>query len=273
VLPAKRLQEFELLDLLLGQGACAESEVTQRFEAAGLASDPTTVKSAIDTLTLDGYAQTDVNRYQSGVAERVGGQVQLTQDFAAAYKNSDTLRSEVSDLLATGRRLTQDRYLRDAPFTPGMQYSRRDAARLVGWARAVSSTIYGVKTDDELGACAIFVTLHKSDEITASTAYEDRLLDPSTMLWFTKSNRTLDSRDVRGIVSGAVAIHVFVKKDDAEGSDHYYLGQATSHDAQQTTMPDGSGHQLSVVTMLLKFDEPIKQGLFDYFRPQGHVRA
>ena len=34
------------------------------------------------------------------------------------------------------------------------------------------------------------------------------------------------SDEVRPIVENDVALHVFVKKDDAEGSDHYYLGSA-----------------------------------------------
>ncbi len=43
------------------------------------------------------------------------------------------------------------------------------------------------------------------------------------MRWFSKSNRTLESKDVQQFVEHRVDIHVFVKKDDAEGSDHYYL--------------------------------------------------
>ena len=87
------------------------------------------------------------------------------------------------------------------------------------------------------------------------------------MRWFSRSRRTLDSREVSLVVNGLVQAHVFVKKDDAEGSDHYYLGLATATEAKETTMPDGDGRPLSVVTMLLKFDKPIKQGLFDYFHP------
>jgi hypothetical protein len=84
------------------------------------------------------------------------------------------------------------------------------------------------------------------------------------MIWFSKSNRTLSSKDVRGLVAGTVEIHVFVKKDDADGSDHYYLGQATAHDGRETSMPGNEGQNLPVATMLLRFAEPISQGLFDY---------
>jgi len=103
--------------------------------------------------------------------------------------------------------------------------------------------------------------------VTASTAYQDQLLDRSTMRWFTKSNRRLTSKDVEPIVGNSVELHVFVKKDDAEGSSHYYLGQATAAEAVETSMSGAEGVQLPVVTMLLQFREQISQGLFDYFAP------
>jgi superfamily II DNA or RNA helicase/HKD family nuclease len=267
VLPAKRLHEFVLLDMLLSQPTVTEFEIAAAFEEAGLAADSSHVSGAIDTFTLSGYPKSDQARYQTGVAEHLGGAVRLTEAFMADYSASAPLRAAISDALKTGRQLTIDRYATDLAFTPGMQYSRRDSARILGWSRATASTIYGYKSDESLGACAIFVTLHKSDEVAASTAYQDRLVDPSTMHWFSKSNRTLSSKDVSGIVSGSVALHVFVKKDDAEGTDHYYLGRATAVDARETTMPDSAGAPLPVVTMLLRFAEPIKQGLFDYFQP------
>ncbi len=267
VLAAKRLHEFVLLELLLSKGAATEFEIGGAFELAGLPVDSSQIASAINTLTLTSYSQADVNRYQVGIAQRIGDAIQLTDEFAASYAHSAALKAAVGDLLRTGRQLTQDRYRIDLPFTPGMQYSRRDAAHIVGWPRAFASTIYGYKTDEESGVCTIFVTLHKSDEVAASTAYEDQLLDPSTMRWFSRSKRTLESREIHLVVDGSVDVHVFVKKDDAEGSDHYYLGRATAHEAEETTMPGSEGQPLPVVKILLKFGQPIKQGLFDYLHP------
>jgi superfamily II DNA or RNA helicase/HKD family nuclease len=267
VLAAKRMHEFVLLELLLSEGAASESEVLAAFDSFQLPVDSSQVLSAIDTLTLTGYAKADSHRYGAGVAQRIGKTIRLTDEFKAAYAKSDALRLAVGDLIETGKQLTQDRYQATLPFTPGMQYSRRDAARIAGWPRAFASTIYGYKTDEASGMCTIFVTLHKSSEVEASTAYADRLLDPSTMRWFSRSRRTLASKEVSLIVEGLVEVHVFVKKDDAEGSDHYYLGRATALEAEETTMPDATGRPLLVVTMLLKFHEPIKQGLFDYFHP------
>ena len=265
VMAAKRLHEFVLLGLLLERDSVTAAELVDVFVAQGIASDAVSVKSAIDTFTLDGYPQADVKRYQAGIAVREGDVVRLTPEFRSDYDNSSALRSAVADLLRTGEALVRKRYSLDVPFTQGMQYSRRDSARIVGWTRSTASTIYGVKVDVGLGVCALFITLNKSDEVSASVAYEDQLLDPSTMTWFSKSNRTLASADVAPIVNNAVAIHVFVKKDDVDGPDHYYLGRATAAGAMETTMPGSSGKPLPVVTMQLKFDEPIKQGLFDYF--------
>jgi superfamily II DNA or RNA helicase/HKD family nuclease len=267
VLAAKRMHEFALLELLLSQGAATEAEIREAFEAVLLPVDSSRIGSAIDTLTLTGYAQADVNRYQAGIAERIGDTVRLTDEFSTAYAESAALCDAVGDLLRTGMQLTRDRYRSDLPFTPGMQYSRRDAARIVGWPRKFASTIYGYKADEKAGVCTIFVTLHKSNDVDASTAYEDQLLDASTMRWFSKSKKDLRNKEVRLIVDGSVELHVFVKKDDAEGSDHYYLGRVTAHEPEETTMPGSDGRPLPVVTMLLKFRQPIKQGLYDYFHP------
>lgn len=87
------------------------------------------------------------------------------------------------------------------------------------------------------------------------------------MRWFTRSRRTLASKEVDAIISKKVELHVFAQKDDADGSDFYYLGKATPEDAEQTTMPDDNGNKLSVITMNLHFDKPIDSGVFDYFHP------
>lgn len=267
VLAGKRLHEIVLLDLLLKRDVVTLEDITATFAAMGLLAGPVEVQSAIETLALRGYSHSAVARYAFAVAEEFNGSVRLSEGFRRSYAESRRFQAAVTDLMSTGQALISSRYRAERLFTPGMQYTRLDAAHILGWPRSTASTIYGVKVDESLGVCAIFVTLEKSSEVAASTAYQDQFLDPSTMRWFTKSNRTLLSRDVAPIVDGRVALHIFVKKDDAEGGHHYYLGQATAHEAKQTTMPDGNGKELPVVTMLLRFDTPVTQGLFDYFAP------
>lgn len=268
VLPAKRLHELVLLQTLLDRESVTKDQLVDAFLASSLPVSPVLIESAIDSLTLEQHGETDQTRYGAGIARRQGPDVvSLTPECMAAYQGDPAFTSAIDDLIATGLTLIPARYSSDAPFTSGCQYSRKDAARLLGWPRKWTSTIYGYRVDQKTRSCPIFVTLHKSDEITASTAYADELIDRGTMRWYTRSRRNMQSDEVRSIVANDVDLHVFVKKDDAEGTDFYYLGQASSQEAEQTTMPGANDASLDVVRMLLRFDQPIDSALYDYFHP------
>lgn len=268
VLTARRPHEQGLVRVLLEHGSMSVAEVGDALASLGIGSTGRQVRSVIDTLTLAHHAEVDVKRYGSGLATLTDERVALRDDVLSAYRAGGAFAAAVDDLLDTARELVASRYLPDRPFTPGRQYSRKETTRLLTMPRKWTSTLYGYKADRETMSCPIFVTLHKAEDVTASTAYEDTLLDRHTMLWYTKSKRRLDSPVEAAIISGDFDLHVFVKKDDAEGSDFYYLGQASPSDAEQTTMPNDKGQQLDVVRMLLRFDEPIESALFDYFHPE-----
>ncbi|WP_366909079.1 DUF3427 domain-containing protein [Nesterenkonia sp.] len=268
VLPAKRLHEFVLLVALLEQKSITKDELLRRLHESGLLADELVAKSVIDTFTLDGYNAGDRARYQDPLAfAEHDGTVWVSNELHEAYHSRESFRRYVDDLIWTGKRRNASEYRHDRIFTPGSQYSRRDVCRLLGWARSNASTIYGYRTDVDTGVAPIFVTLHKGDDVEASVAYDDALLDPSTMRWYTRSRRTLRSGEVSAIVNNEVDVHVFVQRDDAEGTGFYYLGQAHAESPDQTTMPGKNGEPLDVVRMLLKFEEPIDHSLFEYFHP------
>ncbi|HMM83322.1 MAG TPA: DUF3427 domain-containing protein [Terrimesophilobacter sp.] len=265
VLNARRLHEAVLLGALLRGSPMSTPEIESLFVKTGLPVDSHRVESVIRTLTLEFSTQPEKASYKdAALAERApDGSVQASRGLANSYQSSPAFRAEVDDLLRTAERLILDRYDNREPFTPARQYSRKDASRLLSWSTNMSSTIYGYRVDKVTKTCPIFVTLHKSDEVSSSTAYEDEIIDSSTMLWYTRSRRTLASAEVQAIVSNGVDLHVFAKKDDADGKDFYYLGRAHAEQAVQTTM--GSGE--SVVTMHLHFDQPIDPGVYNYFHP------
>lgn len=268
LLPAKRLHEFVLLSLLLDEGSVAFATLSQKLAASGLPTNERILKSVVDTFLLEGYNAGDKNRYQRPLANLDhDGRIKISETFSRSYSNVPDFRRAVDDVVWTGQRRNAFEYRHDRVFTPGSQYSRRDVSRLLGWARSHASTIYGYRTDVASGVCPIFVTLHKGDDVEASVAYEDELLDPSTMRWYTRSRRTLESREVSAIINHEVDLHVFVKRDDAEGTGFYYLGEAHSEQAEQTTMPADDGKPLNVVRMILRFEEAIEHTLYDYFHP------
>lgn len=268
VLTAKRPHERAVVRALLNSPSQTIAELSAGLAAAGIPASDRQLLSAVDTLTLAQHAEADTKRYGGGIASTHHDQVVLEPGVVTAYQAGGAFTTAVDDLLETADALVASRYELDRPFTPGRQYSRKESTRLLTLPRKWTSTLYGYKVDRASGTCPIFVTLHKSEEVTASTAYEDTILDRHTMLWYTRSRRTLASEEVRAIVDNEVDLHVFVKKDDAEGSDFYYLGQATASEAEQTTMRSDSGQDLDVVRMLLRFEEPIDSALFDYFHPE-----
>lgn len=265
VMTAKRLNESVILATLLGGNALMHEEILDLFAKSGLRVSDLEVRSAVAGLTLDWHTRIEQGRYRSAApVQVVGNTVSLAAEFAASYAHSMAFRGHVDDLLTTTQRLVVDRYDLQRPFTSARQYSRKDSSRLLNWSSNMYSTIYGYRVDRETRTCPIFVRLHKPEETTASTAYEDALLDPNTLLWYTRSNRTLSSDEVNAIVTNSVDLHVFVQKDDADGAGHYYLGRATAHHAEQTVMQRSP---LPVVRMLLRFDEPVDAGVYSYFNP------
>jgi superfamily II DNA or RNA helicase/HKD family nuclease len=267
VMTSKRAHEFVLLRALK-DGPLSRRAIADVFAESGLPSDPRHISSAIDTFSLVKHAEADQRRYEHGIV-RIGDDagVGFTPTVADSLEHSADFSAAVDDIIETGLQLVAKRYSDADPFTAGRQYSRKEVTRLLCWPRKWTSTLYGYRVNRDTGSCAIFVTLHKSKDIAASTAYEDQLLDTTTMLWYTRSRRTLTSDEVRAIVDNDVDIHVFVKKDDAEGTDFYYLGDATSHNAEQATMPGADDSPLDVVRMHLRFAQPIDSALFDYFHP------
>lgn len=267
VLTAKRPHDAALVQFLLQRTSATVNEIHDHLSAQGFPTTPRTAQSAVDTLTLAQHAEADINRYKMPLALDEDGTVRLADHVVRGYESNSEFRHAVDDLLKTARHIVAERFRGDRVFTVGRQYGRKEVARLLTWPRKWTPTIYGYRVDGPTSVCPIFVTLHKSEEISASTAYEDAIVDQRTMVWFTRSRRTLQSAEVASIVANDVDIHVFVKKDDAEGTDFYYLGQATASAAEQTTMPGKDGGPLPVVRMLLNFRHDIPSSLYDYFHP------
>ena len=73
-----------------------------------------------------------------------------------------------------------------------------------------------------------------------------KFLSPELFSWMTRSKRTLDSGEVRKILSqheSGLSIPLFIKKHDDEGADFYYIGQAEyiKGRERQTTIKDEEG--------------------------------
>lgn len=145
------------------------------------------------------------------------------------------------------------------------KYTRKDVCRLLNWERDDSSTMYGYRV--KYGTCPIFVTYNKQEGISSSTQYEDRFLSPRQFSWMTRSRLTLESNEVKQIISAketGLDVRLFVKKSDDEGSDFYYMGRVDPVEWRQTTIRDDGGKDLPIVNFTFKLLTPVREDYYEY---------
>lgn len=262
----KRAQELLLLKELVNGNSLSPAEFQVYLHTHGLLDDPETIASVARVLSLSFFKEKQQAAYGDLVlVSLVDGRYALDPNVCQLLEQDAEFKKQVVDVIETGLYLSKHRYNGSQRLTVGERYSRKDVCRLLAWQKNEESTVYGYKVDRMSGTCPIFVTYHKDADVTASTNYEDEFIDPGTMRWFTRSRRTLESNEVKAIVDREVPLHLFAKKDDAEGTDFYYLGEAVPREPVQEQMASDDGDLLNVVTMKLDLERPLEPSLFDYF--------
>ena len=224
------------------------------------------VDSAIRVLMLDFFTSRRRQRYSSSgyfiVQDR--DEIRFDPELESSFEESGNFRSLCDDILKCARIKNTELYSLGDPMKLYKKYGRKDVCRLLNWQDDESATMYGYRIKNE--TCPIFITYNKSTEIEESVRYEDRFLDQETIHWFTKNNRTFESPEVEKILNhkkSEIDIHVFVKKDDDEGIDFYYLGRADVKQGSEKEEVMESGND--VVSMDLTLRNKVPMNVYDYF--------
>lgn len=58
---------------------------------------------------------------------------------------------------------------------------------------------------------------------------------------------------------------LFVKKNDDEGSDFYYMGRLRYNSSEDTTMKNTDGKNVPVVNIRFDMMSPVPENLYNYF--------
>lgn len=186
--------------------------------------------------------------------------------LAYSLKNNTYFREMVIDIIQTAFH-KNEQYSPGESLTLYRKYSRKDACKLLNWNNDEGSTIYGYKTKHQ--TCPIFVTYHKNEKIEASTKYKENFINTEVLMWSTKNKRKLESKEVKTILEAdrlEIDLHVFVKKDDADGTEFYYLGKAhpDQKTAVQASMLDKNNKSISVVHINLLLENAVESKLYGY---------
>ena len=259
-----RLHEIDIIRSLITKKIISVEGQIQEISSSWKPRE--SINSAIRVLSLEFLTSRSRERYaiSGSFIIQDGDEIRFNPKLESSFEENGNFRSLCDDILRCARIKNTEHYSLGDPMKLYKKYGRKDVCRLLNWQNDETSTVYGYRIKNE--TCPIFITYNKSSEIEESVRYEDSFLDQETIHWFTKNNRTFESKEVRKILNhhnNEIDIHVFVKKDDDEGTSFYYLGRADVKLGSQKEEVMVGGND--VVSMDLTLRNKVPMNVYDYF--------
>jgi superfamily II DNA or RNA helicase/HKD family nuclease len=267
VLNGKRKHEVVLVKMLLGRRQVSHDEYIKELSLVGCKTDIETLTSVERVLNLSFFTQAAVKKYgEEPIVIKEEGHYRFNDRIVESLSNKEYFYSLVKDIIKTAEEKSLA-YNCSEQLTLYKKYSRKDACKLLNWSKDETSTMYGYKPKH--GTCPLFVTYHKNEDVDGTINYGDEFLSQEVFRWYSTRNRTLASKEVKKIINAkqlGIDLHLFVKKDDGEGNDFYYIGKAVTevNSEEQTTMLDKSGKEVPVVRMNMLLEHEVENALYHY---------
>ncbi len=157
------------------------------------------------------------------------------------------------------------------------KYSRKDVFRILNVdVNPVAQNVGGYLVSPDNSHCPIFVNYHKEDGISESTKYVDEFVNNKEFDWMSKSNRRITSKDVQSILgkNGEIRLLLFIKKDNYEGKDFYYMGevQPRLNMVEQTKIKNDKNKEIPVVKLRFNLVNPVIDSLFNYLDEKNNIK-
>jgi superfamily II DNA or RNA helicase/HKD family nuclease len=254
---SKRVEESLILLLILESGELSVNTLKAKvLEKYHYKVSDETIKSCVSNLNFEFV------RKEKKIIYMKDNSFHFHEEFIRILKNS-VFKRFLSDSIQYSIHAFNSAY-KEEHYENGLilynKYSRKDVCRLLNWEKDISSTVYGYRTHD--GATPCFVTYHKSDAIDSTINYNDHFINQSTFAWESRSNRKIDSNEIKGVIKSK-RILLFVKKQDGEGTDFYFIGDVSiiPDSIEQGSMPDSN---LPVVHFKFQIQQPVIESLYQY---------
>ena len=262
-LPGKRVHEILLLKLLIESGELSKERFKEELKARDIHFTEDTIFSVENVLSLNFFVDNDRKKFGNK-------EIVLLKD--GIYRFNDELQQSLLDeyfkqyftTLLDCAFIKNEKYQKDLPFTLYEKYSRREVCRLLNWDKNEEGTLNGGRPKN--GDFPIFVNYHKVED-DSETKYMDEFLSNETFRWCTTKNRYIHSNEILALVQNAEKTNalLFVKKDNGEGKDFYYLGTCKAN--PETATPDKvveNGKEYPVVTIEVVLEQSIQYDIYHY---------
>lgn len=275
---AKRVAESIVLLQLIEFNETSFDQVNSELESRfGYTLDIETFESVINNLKLnfvtenhDKKLKTVAEIYGFNVVELKNNVVNLGNHLSKALTN-EVFRNYLLDNTNYSIYKYSDGYDKvdyNEGFIKYRKYSRKDVFRVLNWDKQpLAQNVGGYMFHPDDKNCPIFVNYHKEEDISDTTKYEDGFIDMSTIIYMSKSKRKLTSPDVvrfQEATTRGIRLPLFIKKENAEGDDFYYMGEVTPKPDTFTETTIGEEKPVSIVKMTFHLDQAVEPNMFRY---------
>lgn len=282
---SKRIEESLILKFIIEKGKITISDIQDYIhDIYGYHSTFSTIESAIHNLNFAFVTERRESKLQP-VQEIYDLQITSSGEEEIKISNefSEHLKNEIfKKFLIDSTNYSIDMFnvlFEKEKFFDGFvlyrKYSRKDVFRILKWKEnPLAQNVGGYMVAKDKRDCAIFVNYHKEETISESTKYEDEFLSPSEFQWMSKSNRTLKSPEIqlfRNFKKTKIRLPLFIKKNNDEGSEFYYMGEMEPIEGSygQTSLPSNNDKYVSVVKMIFKLTPAVNDEIYEYLISNG----
>jgi superfamily II DNA or RNA helicase len=268
-----RIHELALLRILIDEPDLADLWEPLLANRYGVTLDEKTRASVVSVLSGIFFRG---ERFHIALAKESHGVFSLSDVFKKALKN-EAFHDAVRELLEFGiYRHNRDysHLYAGTLFNLYKKYTYAEVCWLLNWKKEeVSLNIGGYKYDSYSKTYPIFINYEKDEGITATTKYEDRFTDPSSLTAISKSRRTVDSEDVQNAIHSeerGILMPLFVRKnkDDQTSKEFYFLG-TIRHNGHLHPFVMNDTEDVTAVEIGYKLDTPVENNLYEYITEQS----
>lgn len=283
---SKRVEESLIIKLLIENGKLGIRELKELvLKKYNYAVSDETIKSCVSNLNFEfvrekkgGQLLSVKEIHKLDIISIENGQFVLSTTFLS-YLEQETFKKFLLDS-ANYSIHEFDKLFEPENWKNGFvlyrKYSRKDVFRILNvLENPVAQNVGGYLVSPDNKHCPIFVNYHKEDHISESTKYEDEFVNNKEFNWMSKSKRTIQSNDVQAILGkkGAIRLPLFIKKNNDEGMDFYYMGELSPNlnMVEQTTMANDHGKEIPVVRIRFNLYTPVTANMYNYIQEKVKI--